>query len=364
MKTQLIVDSPLTVIGTPIEVISGWVLHKECEEDLIQFKLNGIGVKCSRYKRPDLDDRYGTGFSVYIRIDQYLMAGSLSLDLDMYIGSELKGRHSFDVSFDAFIKAQELESHFNDKRKFMLEAANRPLNHLGTCSAPSGLPHTWDLSPNICEKRDVPSAHFYDEEILAFINRNSENGFILDAGAGLRKDPHPKVINAEIYDYPSTDILCIGQSLPFRDNTFEAVLSFAVLEHVDNPFQCADELVRVVKPGGKIYVIIPFLQEEHGYPSHYFNCTRFGVAKLFERCRSKVQWLGRSNNPIFTAHQILSTYSQILDSRHREEFESLSIKQLIAIGDAAHRGVDSKFMELNEENAFKIAWGTTAIFEK
>jgi SAM-dependent methyltransferase len=364
MKTQLIVDSPLTVVATPIEVISGWVLHQEREEELIQFKINGVGVRFSKYKRPDLDDRYGTGFSIYIRIDEYPVAGTLKLDLDMYIGGELKGRHSFDVSVAAYNKAQALESQFKDKRRFVSEAANRPLNKLESCSAPSGLPHTWDLSPDICEKRDVPSAHSYDKDIYSFIDVNSKNGFILDAGAGLRKDPHPRVINAEIYDYPSTDILCIGQSLPFRDNTFEAVLSFAVLEHVDNPFHCADELVRVVKPGGKIYVIIPFLQEEHGYPSHYFNSTRFGVAKLFERCRSKVQWLSRSNSPIFTAHQILSTYSQILDSRRREEFESLTVKELIAIGDEAHRGVDNKFMDLSEEQAFKIAWGTTAIFEK
>jgi SAM-dependent methyltransferase len=364
MKSRLIVDSPIGLIDTPIEVISGWVLHETNQEKLVSFKINDINVRFSQYKRPDLDSRYGTGFSIYFSLNDFILSKNENLKLDMLISNRICGSHIFNISDKSRSLSFELQNHSKEKYEFISQNLNQKIRNVEGCNSLSALPPNWDLSPDISLKSDAPSAHFYDKDILDFVNKNSKDGFILDAGAGLRKNPHPKVINAEIYDYPSTDILCIGQNLPFKDNTFEAALSFAVLEHVDNPFQCANELVRVVKPGGKIYVIIPFLQAEHGYPSHYFNSTRFGMAKLFERCRKKKQWLNRSNNPIFTAHQILSTYSQILDSRLRNEFESLTIKQLIDLGDNAHKGIDNKFMNLIEDQAFKIAWGTTAIFEK
>jgi SAM-dependent methyltransferase len=43
-------------------------------------------------------------------------------------------------------------------------------------------------------------------------------------------------------------------ALPFRDGTFDAVLSCGVLEHVQDPDGSLDELRRVLRPGGRLYV--------------------------------------------------------------------------------------------------------------
>jgi len=112
--------------------------------------------------------------------------------------------------------------------------------------------------------------------------------------AGLKSFSYPNVVNMEIVPYASTDAVGVGQSLPFPDDTFDAVLSIAVLEHVNDPFLCARELIRVLKPGGRLMCAVPFLQPEHGYPHHYFNMTRMGLAELFKgggascgtRCRT------------------------------------------------------------------------------
>jgi ubiquinone/menaquinone biosynthesis C-methylase UbiE len=47
--------------------------------------------------------------------------------------------------------------------------------------------------------------------------------------------------------------------MTFSDNSFDAVLYIQVLEHVDNPFLAADEILRVIHPGGTLLVTVPFL---------------------------------------------------------------------------------------------------------
>jgi SAM-dependent methyltransferase len=48
-------------------------------------------------------------------------------------------------------------------------------------------------------------------------------------------------------------------SLPFRDAAFDGVASFQTLEHVPDPQRALDEMLRVVKPGGWIFVAGPNL---------------------------------------------------------------------------------------------------------
>jgi len=48
-----------------------------------------------------------------------------------------------------------------------------------------------------------------------------------------------------------------GEELPFDDSTFEAVFSFDVFEHVRNVQHTLDECWRVLKPGGRLFVVFP-----------------------------------------------------------------------------------------------------------
>ena len=48
-----------------------------------------------------------------------------------------------------------------------------------------------------------------------------------------------------------------GRTLPFGDATFDSVGALNVLEHVEEPEAFVTELVRVVKPGGKVVVSSP-----------------------------------------------------------------------------------------------------------
>jgi len=126
---------------------------------------------------------------------------------------------------------------------------------------------------------DAVSSNGYDAHALALIERHAA-GLVLDCGAGRRSDYYDNVVNFEIVDYETTDVRGVGEALPFVDGSFDAVLSLAVLEHVKDPFRCAREIARVLKPGGELMCCVPFLQPLHGYPHHYYNMTHQGLRNL------------------------------------------------------------------------------------
>jgi SAM-dependent methyltransferase len=187
---------------------------------------------------------------------------------------------------------------------------------------PSDAHVTADLTPtaNI-------SSNPYTPDALALIEATTaRDGWVLDCGAGSRPSRLPNVINLEIVDYPSTDVLSIGERLPFKSNSFDAVLSLAVLEHVRDPFLCAQEIMRVLKPGGELRADVPFLQPSHGYPHHYYNMTQQGLCQLFSgegevlECRVPLH-----GHPIFAVQWLLSRYLQGLPPIARREFAQMTV---------------------------------------
>lgn len=52
---------------------------------------------------------------------------------------------------------------------------------------------------------------------------------------------------------------CVGHKLPFSENSFDAVVSFQVIEHVKDLHYSLQELQRVAKPLAKILITGPLL---------------------------------------------------------------------------------------------------------
>jgi len=177
------------------------------------------------------------------------------------------------------------------------------------------------------------SSFEYDPLALRIIDR-CRDGLVLDAGSGLKGSGYENVVNLEIVDYPTTDVMGIAESLPFADGVFAAALSLAVLEHVRDPFRCVAELARVVRPGGTVYAAVPFLQPYHGYPHHYFNMTLTGLESLFDEC-FEVEESGTPPYgwPIWTLTWFLNRYVDGLPPDTAERFKAMRVADLLAPAD-------------------------------
>lgn len=79
----------------------------------------------------------------------------------------------------------------------------------------------------------------------------------------------------------SLDLVADAHSLPFRDQLFDFVLAIEVFEHLRCPSRAAAEIYRVLKPGGKAVVTIPFMFHVHGDPYDFQRLTGSGLEELF-----------------------------------------------------------------------------------
>ena len=57
--------------------------------------------------------------------------------------------------------------------------------------------------------------------------------------------------------YAKVDIVAPGDQLPLADNSVDYVISSHVIEHFYDPIKTIKEWLRVVRPGGYVYFIVP-----------------------------------------------------------------------------------------------------------
>ena len=118
----------------------------------------------------------------------------------------------------------------------------------------------------------------------------------------------PDVTNLNIGCFPNVDVVADAHALPYGCSTVDSIYCEAVLEHLKDPAAAVREMFRVLKPGGKLIAITPFLQRFHGYPNHFQNFTVVGHSLLFARVGFRIVESGTCVGPTYAVVSLVSAY--------------------------------------------------------
>lgn len=125
--------------------------------------------------------------------------------------------------------------------------------------------------------------------LASLLNQKGSVTTVLIVGAGelgegvkhLRLSTATTVIETDVCFGPNIKVIADGHDVPFLDQSIDAVVIQAVLEHVLDPVRCVEELVRVLKPDGLVYAETPFMYPVHLGPYDFTRFSLGGHRRLF-----------------------------------------------------------------------------------
>lgn len=121
--------------------------------------------------------------------------------------------------------------------------------------------HWWFVARTNILKALIES---YNDEIENFLDIGCGTGYFLSKISPIVEnlyglDPHK-------YNNVKFDNIINGtiENMPFDNNTFDFISCLDVLEHVENPKEALDGILRVLKPGGFAIITVPACQWLYG----------------------------------------------------------------------------------------------------
>ena len=152
-------------------------------------------------------------------------------------------------------------------------------------------------------------------DVKKFIDIQPKNSFILDAGCGNGKNMYRDDCEfiggdfcgkfLEITQKKNKEVIQFNtKTIPFRDNTFDSVISIAVLHHICSKIQRINsikELVRVTKHKGKILISV------------------WGVHKNFQEGDNYIKWElqskynGNTEKKVYQRYYYLYSINELLN---------------------------------------------------
>lgn len=164
---------------------------------------------------------------------------------------------------------------------------------------------------------------------------NQFKGVILDVGCGnLTSRFDFKIdgyVGIDIVRSDSTSVIGDLQHLPFKSECFDNSVCNMVLEHVNQPKQVLNEIYRVLRPRGKLYVCVPFLEQIHSDPYDFQRFTDQGLKSIVESVGFKIEWIYGNYGVIDTIEYLLfgAIVWKIKESAYKKLTQSVYIVTLL-----------------------------------
>ena len=131
---------------------------------------------------------------------------------------------------------------------------------------------------------DIKRRHLDAETAIANIQRDNPVARLLIIGSGeTTYEGDAQFVYTDVAFSKNAQSICDAHDIPFADGYFDAAILVAVMEHVIAPDRCADEVWRVLKPGGFVYAATPFLQPVHMGAYDFTRFTLLGHRRLFRK---------------------------------------------------------------------------------
>ena len=154
--------------------------------------------------------------------------------------------------------------------------------------------------------------HFRSKESLKVLR----SATVLDVGSGDASYTGLMDSSNHLYtiDYPTTNkkyqsapnIFADARCLPVANANIDIVLLFEVLEHVPDVQKVAEEVRRVLRPGGEFYLSVPFIYPIHDAPNDFWRFTVYGITDLLENHGFETLKLVTHGNTLVAALQMFN----------------------------------------------------------
>ncbi len=112
------------------------------------------------------------------------------------------------------------------------------------------------------------------------LERVPAGGRVINLGSGILSID-PRVIDVDFYPYPNVKVVADAANLPFENNSVDGIICESLLEHVVDADAVIKEIKRVLKPGGWLYISVPFMLSFHSAPMDYRRWTAVGLKRAF-----------------------------------------------------------------------------------
>jgi SAM-dependent methyltransferase len=169
-------------------------------------------------------------------------------------------------------------------------------------------------------------------------NADAVSGLLLDLGAGNQpfkvwySGLAEKCVAVDVAPAPGLDVLSMAAPLPFGSTTFDTVLCTSVLEHVHDAEDVVREIARVLKPGGRLIITIPFLYPTHEAPYDFWRTTHWGLRSVLTRHGLEVDTVAAQGGPgLLVSHYLIAGFAQLVMAfaKRLGRFESLVDNRLV-----------------------------------
>lgn len=148
-----------------------------------------------------------------------------------------------------------------------------------------------------------------EHEALATLTMS---GSTLDLGGDVRGAYRRCIKGSPLYTVVNLDpktkpdiVHDLEKPLPIADAAYDNVLLVNVLEHIYNYNQLLDESVRVVRPGGCIVIVVPFLFPIHPSPKDFWRFSADALTRLCAEKQLRVVRVMPLGSGVFSARYVM-----------------------------------------------------------